>query len=477
MDYLDNKIKLLLLKDKNYLIVEEGKGPSTDNSVVQITQKKMDELKLEKSETVILKGRKRKQLVLILLPDDSNSLSDNKVRLNEVSRNNLGVKKGDFITINTYRTLPFLNIVKILPIEETIKGISGDLAKDYLIPYFKDSFRPITKSEIFKCKKNENIVEFQIVESDQNFGIVAPQTIIFNEGDPIKREDIKRNEGVGYNDFGGYKNQIFSLFNLIVSSLDHIELYNNLGIKHAKGILIYGPHGTGKTLLTNVISNEIDCFSFILNGYEIMSKSFEEAKHDLNLAFAEIIKGCPSILIIDNIDVISKKSKIKSEFEKKILSLLIYLMDTLRPKNRIIVIGTATNIEDIDPLLRTNDKFYKEIEIGIPDVNERLEILKIHTEKMKLDEEIKLKNIALMTENFVGADLAQICNDAGYQCMMEKTKDIGLNGITKEILDSMKITKQNFISAIEQKKAKLKKENLKSTDSNCDTDLSWNFNV
>ena len=246
-----------------------------------------------------------------------------------------------------------------------------------------------------------------------------------------------------------------------MSSLDHIELYNNLGIKHAKGILIYGPHGTGKTLLTNVISNEIDCFSFILNGYEIMSKSFEEAKHDLNLAFAEIIKGCPSILIIDNIDVISKKSKIKSEFEKEILSLLIYLMDTLRPKNRIIVIGTATNIEDIDPLLRTNDKFYKEIEIGIPDVNERLEILKIHTEKMKLDEEIKLKNIALMTENFVGADLAQICNDAGYQCMMEKTKDIGLNGITKEILDSMKITKQNFISAIEHKKAKLKKGKFK----------------
>ena len=151
-------------------------------------------------------------------------------------------------------------------------------------------------------------------------------------------------------------------------------------------------------------------------------------------------------------------------------------MDTLRPKNRIIVIGTATNIKDIDPLLRTNDKFYKEIEIGIPDVNERLEILKIHTEKMKLDEEM-LKNIALMTENFVGADLAQICNDAGYQCMMEKTKDIGLNGITKEILDSMKITKQNFISAIEHKKAKLKKENLKSTDSNCDTDLFLNFKI
>ena len=169
----------------------------------------MDELKLEKSETVILKGRKRKQLAFYLLPDDSNSLSDNKVRLNEVSRNNLGVKKGDFITINPYRTCEVINRVKILPIEETIKGISGDLAKDYLIPYFKDSFRPITKSEIFKCKKNENIVEFQIVESDPNFGIVGPQTIIFNEGDPIKREDIKRNEGVGYNDFGGYKNQIF----------------------------------------------------------------------------------------------------------------------------------------------------------------------------------------------------------------------------------------------------------------------------
>ena len=78
--------------------------------------KKMDELKTEKSEIVILRGRKRKKLALILLPDNSNSLSDNKVRLNEVSRNNLGVKIGDFITINTYRKISGANRFKILPI-------------------------------------------------------------------------------------------------------------------------------------------------------------------------------------------------------------------------------------------------------------------------------------------------------------------------------------------------------------------------
>ena len=305
---LDNKIKLLLLKDSNYLVVEEGKGPSTDDSVVQITKKKVDELKLVKSQTVILKGRKRKELILILLPDETNTLSDNKVRLNEVSRNNLGVKIGDLITIKTFQTPSFATRVKILPIEDTVKGIIGNLAFDYLIPYFKDQYRPITKGEIFKCEKNGKTVEFQIVDCEENFAIVGPSTIIFDEGEPIRREDLERTNGVGYCDFGGYKNQVFALLNIIVSSLYHIELYNNLGMKHPKGILINGPHGTGKTLLTNVISNELDCFSFFLNGHEIMSKSFEEAKHDLNLAFLEVIKGSPSILVIDNIDVISRKS-------------------------------------------------------------------------------------------------------------------------------------------------------------------------
>ena len=139
-------------------------------------------------------------------------------------------------------------------------------------------------------------------------------------------------------------------------------------------------------------------------------------------------------------------------------------MDSLFSNSKIIVIGTTTKIKDIEPDLKTNERFSKEIEIGIPNENDRLEILKIHTKKMKLNEDIDLKKIASLTENFVGSDLVQLCNEVGYQCMIEKLNSIkekenifmDEKSIKQEFLDSMKITNENFIFAIEQKKKKLK---------------------
>lgn len=459
---LGNNNLLFLNRNKgiNYLIVEEGQGPSEDDSVAQITQKRMDELKLFKSETALLKGRKKKKLIQIILPDNNN-LSDNKIRLNATSRRNLGVKIGDIIYISKYHTIPVGDRVKILPLEDSIEEISGNLIQEYLIPYFKDAYRPVTKGEIITIKRFKT-VQFKVVECDPEFSvIVGPDTIIFDEGESIKREDEEINEGFGYKDFGGYKNQFLHLIDIIELSLLHTELYFNLGIKHIKGILLYGPHGTGKTLLTRAISNEIDCFTFLLNGNEIISKNLEEAENSLRIAFSEAEKNRPSLIVIDDIDIIAKKKdKIKNEIEMKILSLLIYLMDSLRSNSKIIVIGTTTKIKDIEPDLKTNERFCKEIEIGIPNEEERLEILKIHTEKMKLNEDIDLKRIASLTENFVGSDLVQLCNEAGYQCMIEKLNDIKENdniGLDKEhinqqFLDSMKITNKNFIFAVEQKK-------------------------
>ena len=123
----NNTHKEILFNNINDFIVEEGEGPSTDNSIVQITQNKMDELKIFKSETVLVKGRKQKKIVLILLPDQSGSLPDNKARLNEIARRNLGVNIGDLVTINKTHYLQVGKRVKILPIKDSIEGISGNL--------------------------------------------------------------------------------------------------------------------------------------------------------------------------------------------------------------------------------------------------------------------------------------------------------------------------------------------------------------
>ena len=161
------------IKGINYLIVEEEN--IDDNSVAQITKKKMEELKMFKAETVILKGRKKKKLTLVVLDDNSGQLSDNKIRLNEVARKNLGVKIGDMISINKCPIIPVGMRVKILPLEDKIKEITGNLTQQYIIPYFKDNFRPVTKGEIFVCKKDNNIVKFKVVDCEPGLScIVGP---------------------------------------------------------------------------------------------------------------------------------------------------------------------------------------------------------------------------------------------------------------------------------------------------------------
>ena len=161
----------------------------------------------------------------------------------------------------------------------------------------------------------------------------------------------------------------------------------------------------------------------------------------------------------------------------KLFPLFISLIDYIRTKNKIIIIGTVTKTNDIPPLLRIEGRFEKEIEIGIPNENDRLEILKVITRTMKLNNDVNLNKISSLTENFIASELVQICNDAGYLSIMKNLNDIGFNKIkmTTEFLDSIKITEKNFIDAIEQNKIKKEKlnniinqeiENMKFMDKN-----------
>ena len=209
-------------KAPHRLIAEEGAGPSEDASVIQLTQKKMDELKIFKSETVLLKGKKRKETICICLPDDSGRLTDDKIRMGKVVRNNLRIRLGDIVSVHKYQTIPVGNRVHILPFEDTIEGISGNLTQTYLIPYFKDAYRPVHKGDTFICRGGFKQVEFKVVETDpEKCCIVGPQTVIFDEGEPIKREDEERADGVGYDDIGGCRKQLAAIREMIELPLRH----------------------------------------------------------------------------------------------------------------------------------------------------------------------------------------------------------------------------------------------------------------
>ena len=302
-------------KDFSTAIMDKKKAPykltvedarNDDNSIVEMTQAKMDELKIFKGDTVLLKGKKRKDTVCIALVAEGDDLENTKVRMNKVIRRNLRVRLGDIIQVHACPDIPNGNRVHILPIDDTIEGITGNLTQIYLIPYFKDCYRPVRKGDTFLVRGGFKAVEFKVVEVDPGeFCIVSPNTMLFDEGEPIKREDEESADGIGYDDIGGCRKQMAAIREMIELPLRHPTLFKTLGVKPPRGVLLFGPPGSGKTLIARAIASETGAFFFLINGPEIMSKMAGEAEANLRKAFEEAEKNSPAIIFIDEIDSIA----------------------------------------------------------------------------------------------------------------------------------------------------------------------------
>eukprot|EP00919_Chromeraceae_sp_WS-2016_P080604 GHVR01190561.1.p1 GENE.GHVR01190561.1~~GHVR01190561.1.p1 ORF type:complete len:798 (+),score=224.09 GHVR01190561.1:94-2487(+) len=436
-------------KSPNRLVVEEA--INDDNSVVALSSNKMEELQIFRGDTVLIKGKKRHDTVCIVLAD--NDLEEGKIRINKVVRKNLRLRLGDVCSVHSCGDVPYGKRIHVLPLDDTIEGITGNLFDAYLKPYFLEAYRPIRKGDLFLVRGGFRPVEFKVVGVDtgdqktSDWCIVAPDTVIHCEGEPVKREDEEKLDEVGYDDIGGCKKQMAQIREMIELPLRHPTLFKTLGVKPPRGVLLYGPPGSGKTLIARAVANETGAFFFLINGPEVMSKMAGEAEANLRRAFEEAEKNSPAIIFIDEIDSIApKRDKTNGEVERRVVSQLLTLMDGLKSRGQVVIIGATNRPNTIDTALRRFGRFDREIDIGVPDDNGRLEILRIHTKNMKLTQNVQLEEIASSTHGFVGADLAQLCTEAALQCIREKMNLIDFEDetIDAEILDSMAVTQEHF---------------------------------
>jgi len=283
------------------------------------------------------------------------------------------------------------------------------------------------------------------------FCIVAPETVIHCDGDPVKREDEERLDEVGYDDIGGVRKQLGMIREMIELPLRHPQLFRTLGVKPPKGVLLHGPPGTGKTLIARAVANETGAFFFLINGPEIMSKMAGESEANLRRAFEEAEKNAPAIIFIDEIDSIAPaRDKTNGELERRIVSMLLTLMDGIKSRGQVVVIGATNRSNTLDPALRRFGRFDREIELGVPDEEGRLEILHIHTKNMKLGDDVDLEQISSQINGFVGADIAQLCSEAALGCIREQMDviDIEDTQIDAEILASMAVRQEHFTAAL-----------------------------
>ncbi|XP_030267874.1 transitional endoplasmic reticulum ATPase isoform X3 [Sparus aurata] len=313
----------------------------------------------------------------------------------------------------------------------------------------------MSSDDIFLVRGSMRAVEFKVMDTDPSpHCIVAPDTVIYCEGEPIKREDEEESlNDIGYDDIGGCRKQLAQIKEMVELPLRHPGLFKAIGVKPPRGILLYGPAGTGKTLVARAVANETGAFFFLINGPEIMSKLAGESESNLRKAFEEAEKNAPAIIFIDELDAIApKREKTHGEVERRIVSQLLTLMDGLKQRAHVVVMAATNRPNSVDSALRRFGRFDREIDIGIPDTTGRLEILQIHTKNMKLAGDVDLERIAAETHGHVGADLAALCSEAALQAIRKKMTLIDLEdeSIDADLLNSLAVTMDDFQWALSQ---------------------------
>ncbi len=256
---------------------------------------------------------------------------------------------------------------------------------------------------------------------------------------------------INYEDIGGLDDEIKKIREMVEIPMKHPEIFERLGVEPPKGVLLHGPPGTGKTLLAKAVANESEANFILLNGPEIMSKFYGESEKKIRSIFEEAEKNAPSIIFIDELDAIApKREDVQGEVERRVVSQILTMMDGLKSRGRVIVIGATNRINSIDSALRRPGRFDREIEVGVPSKKGRLQILKIHTRGMPLDKKVNLENLAALTHGFVGADLEALCKEAAMNVLRKILPKIKLDeeNIPKEILEKLIVKKENFDEAL-----------------------------
>ncbi len=289
----------------NTLLVDDtvSTDDEMEHSTVTMSTKKMDELSLFNGDTVLLKGKKQKSTLAIIEGDDALK-TDDRIQMSKVIRSNLRLRLGDTVTVTAFPDVKYAKTLHVLPFEDTINGLTGDLFEVFVDPYFNEKYRPMKLGDMFLTKGAMRTVEFKVIDIEMADGeeaeycIVGPETEIICEGESLGRDEDERLNEIGYDDIGGCNKQLAQIRELVELPLRHPQIFRSVGIPPPRGVLMYGPPGSGKTIIAKAVAAETGAFFFLLNGPEVMSKLSGESESNLRKAFEEAEKNAPSIISI-----------------------------------------------------------------------------------------------------------------------------------------------------------------------------------
>jgi transitional endoplasmic reticulum ATPase len=424
------------------LKVAEARQRDIGRKIARVDSIGMKELELSPGDLIEITGRR--STVAIVWPPYKEDDGQGIIRIDGEIRRNAGTSVGEFVRISKTTAKPATKIV-LAPFEPLpFVGDFGRIVRGQLLNM------PVAKGDIIVVPVLGMGVELKVSSTNPSpIVMVTEGTVVEISTTPAKR--IEEVSGITYEDIGGLHEELQRIREMIELPLKHPELFRHLGIEPPKGVILYGPPGTGKTLIAKAIANETGAHFISINGPEIMSKFYGESEARLREVFQEAEQNAPSIVFIDELDAIApKRGEVTGEVERRVVSQLLTLMDGLKSRGQVVVIGATNRIEAIDPALRRPGRFDREIRIGVPDRNGRREILLIHTRRMPLAEDVDLDELADITHGFVGADIAALVREAAMNALRRYLPEIDLEKevIPAEVLEKIKVSREDFANAL-----------------------------
>jgi transitional endoplasmic reticulum ATPase len=420
------------------LRVAEAKHRDVGKRRARIDARHMEHLGIQAGEVVEILGKR--MTAVTAWPADEEEKETDIIRIDGQTRKNAGAGLNDLLNVKKIdcRQAKSVTLMPLGNSNITVDKEFCDFVKHRLKGY------PINEGDEISVVILGNQMDFNVQR-------VIPKVISRIEQSTrltiLAEITSDRKPRVTYEEIGGMKEQIKRLREIVELPMRHPEVFARLGIEPHSGILMYGSPGCGKTLIAKALASESEANFFIINGPEIMNKYYGETEARLRDIFKEARESAPSIIFIDEIDAIApKREEAFGDVEKRVVAQLLALMDGMSDRGQVIVLGATNRSESLDPALRRPGRFDREIEIGVPNVEGRLEILQIHTRGMPLSEDINLQELAGRLHGYTGADIKALCREAAMKALRRCLPEIELEGerISPEILESMMITHRDF---------------------------------
>lgn len=238
-----------------------------------------------------------------------------------------------------------------------------------------------------------------------------------------------------YADIGGLESQIREIKEAVELPLTNPELYEEVGIRPPKGVILYGEPGTGKTLLAKAVANQTSATFLRVVGSELIKKYLGEGPKLVREIFRIAEELAPTIIFIDEIDAIgTKRYDSSSGGEKEVQRTMIELLtqlDGFETKSEVKVIMATNKIESLDPALIRPGRIDRKIEFPLPDEKTKRRIFSIHTSKMSLAEDVNMEEFVMSKEDLSGADIKAICTESGLIALRERRMKVAMADLRK----------------------------------------------